>query len=139
MSIYWVIKLLGKRHLDRTIGWLFPVVDKRVICRSPNGHIRLQVLICGHKQYRYHPDWHDVRNETKFHHLYEFENCCRRCAGKQKRYPVNRVDAAKVLATAIDLMEKTYIRVGNESYEKANGSYGLTTLRISMCRFNQTS
>jgi DNA topoisomerase-1 len=26
-------------------------------------------------------------------------------------------------------MEKTYIRVGNNEYEKANGSYGLTTLK----------
>ena len=35
----------------------------------------------------------------------------------------------KVLATVISLMERTYIRVGNNEYEKTNGSYGLTTLK----------
>jgi len=35
----------------------------------------------------------------------------------------------KVLAIMISLMEQTYIRVGNKSYEKLYGSYGLTTLK----------
>jgi len=35
----------------------------------------------------------------------------------------------KVLATVISLMEHTYIRIGNEAYEKLYGSYGLTTLK----------
>ena len=34
-----------------------------------------------------------------------------------------------MLAAAIDLMEKTYIRIGSEAYEKENKSYGLTTLK----------
>jgi DNA topoisomerase-1 len=34
-----------------------------------------------------------------------------------------------VIATVISLLEKTYIRIGNASYEKENGSYGLTTLK----------
>jgi DNA topoisomerase-1 len=33
-----------------------------------------------------------------------------------------------VLATAVRLLERTVIRVGNEEYRRANGSYGLTTL-----------
>ena len=36
---------------------------------------------------------------------------------------------AKVLATVISLMERTYIRIGNYGYEKMYGSYGLTTLK----------
>ena len=35
----------------------------------------------------------------------------------------------KVLATIVDLLEKTLIRVGNQDYAKSNNSYGLTTLR----------
>jgi DNA topoisomerase I len=35
----------------------------------------------------------------------------------------------KVLAMAVSLMERTFIRVGNEDYEKEYGSYGLTTLK----------
>jgi DNA topoisomerase-1 len=34
-----------------------------------------------------------------------------------------------VLATVVDLLETTLIRVGNDSYAKENKSYGLTTLR----------
>src|SRR5215203_4271130 len=35
----------------------------------------------------------------------------------------------KVLATVVNLLEMTLIRVGNEDYAKQNKSYGLTTLR----------
>lgn len=34
----------------------------------------------------------------------------------------------KVVATVITIMDKTQIRIGNSSYAKANGSYGVTTL-----------
>src|SRR5262249_50257256 len=36
---------------------------------------------------------------------------------------------ARVLATVVRLLETTLIRVGNEEYARANGSFGLTTLR----------
>jgi DNA topoisomerase-1 len=36
---------------------------------------------------------------------------------------------AKVLAAVVRLLATTLIRVGNESYARANGSFGLTTLR----------
>jgi DNA topoisomerase-1 len=35
----------------------------------------------------------------------------------------------KVLATVVNLLDTTLIRVGSEDYAKDNGSYGLTTLR----------
>jgi DNA topoisomerase-1 len=35
----------------------------------------------------------------------------------------------KVLATMVALLDRTFVRVGDERYRKANGSYGLTTLR----------
>ncbi|RYE53910.1 MAG: DNA topoisomerase IB, partial [Sphingobacteriales bacterium] len=35
----------------------------------------------------------------------------------------------KVLATLLSVMERTYIRIGNNGYEKLYGSYGLTTLK----------
>jgi DNA topoisomerase-1 len=35
----------------------------------------------------------------------------------------------RVLATAVRLLEETFMRVGNEEYARANGSFGLTTLR----------
>ena len=35
----------------------------------------------------------------------------------------------KILATAVRLLETTFMRVGNEAYARENGSFGLTTLR----------
>ena len=35
----------------------------------------------------------------------------------------------KVVAAIVSLLEKTFIRIGNESYARENGSFGLTTLR----------
>jgi len=45
----------------------------------------------------------------------------------------------KVLATVVALMERTNIRIGNGSYEKANGSYGITTLKDRHVKINGTS
>ena len=35
----------------------------------------------------------------------------------------------KVLATVVQLLERTFIRIGNEEYAKENKSFGLTTMR----------
>lgn len=45
----------------------------------------------------------------------------------------------KILATAISLMERTYIRIGNSEYEKTNGSYGLTTLKDQHVKIDGTT
>ena len=42
----------------------------------------------------------------------------------------------KVLATIVSLMERTYIRIGNDDYEKKYGSYGLTTLKDNHVKVN---
>ena len=125
-------KLKDKDHLDRIKKLAIPPSWTNVwICPSPEGHIQATGYdLRKRKQYRYHPRWSSFRHETKFHHLYEFG----------KRLPILRrkiskdiksknLTQQKVLAAAIDLMEKTYIRIGNETYEKQNGSYGLTTLK----------
>ncbi len=39
------------------------------------------------------------------------------------------LDKKRVLATIVWLLEHTFIRIGNEEYQKENDSYGLTTLR----------
>jgi DNA topoisomerase-1 len=42
----------------------------------------------------------------------------------------------KVIATVISLMERTYIRIGNEDYEKLYGSHGMTTLKDKHVKIN---
>jgi len=101
------------------------------ICAFPNGHIQATGLdLNKRKQYRYHADWNLLRNETKFHRLYEFGKTLPLLRKKiEKDINHKELTADKVLATAIRVMEQTYIRVGNNDYEKLYGSYGLTTLK----------
>ena len=101
------------------------------ICPNDRGHIQATGLdLRKRKQYRYHPLWNSLRNETKFHRLYEFGKVLPHLRAKVRDdLALKGLPQEKVLATVISLMERTLIRVGNEEYEKANGSYGLTTLK----------
>ncbi|WP_431210535.1 DNA topoisomerase IB [Puia sp. P3] len=117
------------------------------ICPAANGHIQATGLdLRGRKQYRYHAKWNSLRTETKFHRLYEFGKALpllrKKIDADMRQKEVNQdgqkegsgdrqqaLSRDRVLATVLSLMERTYIRVGNNEYEKANGSYGLTTLK----------
>lgn len=125
-------QVTDERTLERIRKLVIPPSWKDVwICRSPNGHIQATGLdLKNRKQYRYHEKWNSLRNETKFHRLYEFGKTLPKLRKKVKRdIGVKDLNKEKVLATVIDLMDKTYIRIGSNGYEKANGSYGLTTLK----------
>ncbi|HUM64433.1 MAG TPA: DNA topoisomerase IB [Chitinophagaceae bacterium] len=101
------------------------------ICPKANGHIQATGIdMNGRKQYRYHPDWNKCRQDTKFHRLIEFGKALPKLR-RQIRRDMNAagLTESKVLATVINLAEKTYIRVGNNGYEKMYGSYGLTTMK----------
>jgi len=101
------------------------------ICPAPNGHIQATGLdLRRRKQYRYHPLWNSLRNETKFHRLYEFGKALPLLRERMEAdLRMRELTREKVLATVLGLMERTYIRVGNNEYEKTNGSYGLTTMK----------
>jgi len=101
------------------------------ICALPNGHIQAVGRDArGRKQYRYHPRWREVRDETKYARLAAFARALPRIR-RRRHQDVRRagLPREKVLATVIGLLETTLIRVGNEEYARQNGSYGLTTLR----------
>lgn len=122
----------NQQHLERIRKLAIPPSWKNVwICRSASGHIQATgVDLKNRKQYRYHARWNDLRNETKFHRLYEFGKKLPRLRKKIKKDIATKpLSREKVLATVIDLMDKTYIRIGNNGYEKMNGSYGITTLK----------
>jgi DNA topoisomerase-1 len=101
------------------------------ICPDPNGHIQATGRDArGRKQYRYHPRWREVRDETKFGRMLAFSEVLpairKRVEADLARPGLSR---EKVLATVVRLLECTGIRVGNDEYAKANRSFGLTTLR----------
>jgi len=124
--------LKDKLQLERIRKLAIPPSWSEVwICHNPAGHIQATGLdLNKRKQYRYHAKWNSLRGETKFHRLYEFGKSLPRIRKKiRKDMAGAELTDNKVLATAINLMEKTYIRVGNNEYEKLYGSYGLTTLK----------
>jgi DNA topoisomerase-1 len=124
--------LRSKRELERIKKLAIPPSWSDVwICTDEAGHIQATGFDLRHrKQYRYHPLWTALRNETKFHRLYEFGKALPTLRLKLEE-DLNRKDLCeeRVIATVIALMERTYIRVGNDGYEKLYGSYGLTTLK----------
>ena len=101
------------------------------ICPSANGHIQATGRDArGRKQYRYHERWREVRDENKFERLAQFAKALpdmrRRVAQDLKLTGLPR---RKVLATIVRLLERTFIRIGNEEYARENKSFGLTTLK----------
>lgn len=121
-----------KDILERIRKLVIPPAWQQVwICPVANGHIQVTGLdVRGRKQYRYHPLWSALRDETKFHRLYEFGKALPKIRARIEE-DLRKKDLCqeKVLALVVALMERTYIRVGNSGYEKLYGSYGLTTLK----------
>jgi len=101
------------------------------ICSSPDGHIQaIGRDARGRKQYRYHPRWREVRDETKYARMLRFARALPRIRARVETDLARRgLPREKVLATIVRLLETTRVRVGNEEYARANGSFGLTTLR----------
>lgn len=106
------------------------------ICPIPNGHLQATGRDArGRKQYRYHKRWREVRDETKYGRMIAFAQAL---PGIRKRIEADLARGGlpreKVLATVVQLLETTAIRVGNDEYAKDNGSFGLTTLRNKHAR-----
>ena len=124
--------LKEKAEIERIRKLAIPPAWTNVwICANENGHIQATGFdLRGRKQYRYHTMWNTLRNETKFHRLYEFGKVLPSVRLKlEEDLAKKELTEEKVLATVVSLMERTYIRIGNEDYEKMYGSYGLTTLK----------
>jgi DNA topoisomerase-1 len=84
----------------------------------------------GRKQYRYHPEYRRVRDETKFGRMLAFGAALPQIRKRVRHdLKVAGLPKEKVLATVVRLLETTGMRVGNEEYVKQNDSYGLTTLK----------
>jgi len=108
-----------------------PAYTEVWICPSPNGHIQATGRDDrGRKQYRYHDRWREVRDENKYEKMLIFARALPRIRRRVKRDLKRRgLPREKVLATVVQLLERTFIRVGNEEYAKENKSFGLTTMR----------
>ena len=101
------------------------------ICPRPNGHIQATGRDAkGRKQYRYHPRWREVRDATKYDRMIAFGEALP-LIRKQTSHDMSLpgFPYEKVVATVVQLLDATLIRVGNEEYARENNTFGLTTLR----------
>lgn len=103
-----------------------------------NGHLQVTGTDAkGRKQYRYHPYWNKIRNQSKFFKLRRFANALPTIR-QQVEKDLNRkgLPYEKVVALVVKLIEMTNIRIGNDAYKKLYGSFGLTTLRDKHVKFD---
>ncbi len=125
-------KITNKKSIDRFKRLVIPPAWTDVrITHLENGH--LQVVgrdEKNRKQYRYHPNWSELRNQTKFLKMGVFGKALPKIRKQiEKDLQLRTMTKRKCLALVIRLMEETHIRIGNDYYAKRNKSYGLSTLR----------
>jgi DNA topoisomerase-1 len=113
-----------------------PAWEQVWICPRDDGHLQATGRDArGRKQYRYHPRWREVRDETKYGRVVAFARALPRMRRRVRRdLALPGMPREKVLAAIVRLLETTFMRVGNEEYARQNESYGLTTLRERQVR-----
>ncbi|MEP6686054.1 MAG: DNA topoisomerase IB [Verrucomicrobiota bacterium] len=101
------------------------------ICPSPNGHLQATGRDARRrKQYRYHERWRAERDENKYSRMIIFADMLAKIRSRVRKDMAQAgLPREKVLATVVELLERTFIRVGNEEYARENKSFGLTTMR----------
>lgn len=118
--------------LDRIRSLVIPPAWTDVwIAADPRSHVQATGRDArGRKQYRYHPRYREHQDEAKFQLLEPFGAALptlRKRVDADLRRP--GLPRERVVAVVVALLERTLTRVGNEEYARANGSFGLTTLR----------
>ena len=101
------------------------------ICAAADGHIQATGRDAkGRKQYKYHAEYREAREQSKYEHLFAFAAALPTIrATVAEHMSLRGLPREKVLATVVHLLETTLIRVGNDEYARNNQSYGLTTLK----------
>src|SRR5689334_5711862 len=101
------------------------------ICPSPNCHIQATGRDARRrKQYLYHERWREIRDENKFDRMIAFGKALPKIRKRvEKDLKLSGLPRNRVLATVVQLLERTFIRIGNEEYARENKSFGLTTMK----------
>jgi DNA topoisomerase-1 len=101
------------------------------ICPYPMGHIQATGIdAAGRKQYLYHPKWRERQDEKKFDAMVRFAQALPDMRAQVERDLAGEgVTRTRVLAAALRLLDRGFLRIGGESYAEDNESYGLATMR----------
>ena len=108
------------------------------ICPLANGHIQATGRDDrGRKQYRYHERWRAIRDENKYDRILSFGAALPKIRRRvQADLQLPGLKREKILATVVELLQRTFIRVGNEEYARQNKSFGLTTMKDRHVKVN---
>lgn len=125
-------RITNPKTIERINRLAIPPAWKDVwICPAANGHLQATGIDeKGRKQYIYHEDWVKITQQNKFSKMIDF-GLSLPAIRRKVAHDMNVVglEKRKILATVVWLLEHTFIRIGNEEYQKENNSFGLTTLR----------
>ena len=125
-------KVTDKDLINRVEAFVIPPAWNEVkIATNPKAKIQVEGRdASGKKQYIYSQKHIATQHAAKFDRTVQFALKLPTIRRRVKRDLRRRkFDKDKILACTVSLMDKTYLRVGNEKYAKKNASYGLTTLR----------
>jgi len=104
----------------------------REVRYAPDPSLHLQAVgidAAGRLQYRYHADWEKVREQRKAHRLAKLVGALPRIRRHVTKHLASDAPSREfALAAVIELIARTAIRPGNESYARLNGTRGATTL-----------
>src|SRR5437763_12187846 len=104
----------------------------RQVRYAPDPSSHLQAVgrdAAGRLQYRYHADWEKVREQRKAHRLAKLVGALPRIRRHVTKHLASDEPTRELaLAAVIELIARTAIRPGNESYARLNRTRGATTL-----------
>ena len=114
-----------------------PAYEEVWICTNPRAHLQATGRDARkRKQYRYHPQWREVRDGVKFERMVDFGAALPRLRLRLRHdLALPGMPREKVLAVLVSLLDATRVRIGNAAYARDNNSFGLTTLRNRHVQF----
>lgn len=100
------------------------------ICPTSTGHLQASGDDeRGRRQYIYHPLYRAERDASKFSRLKDFAAALPRIRRRVARdLRLDGLPRKKVLAAIVRLLDRSYVRIGNDKYALEYDSYGITTM-----------
>ena len=122
-------------ELERIAGLAIPPAWRDVwIATDPSAHLQATGIDArGRKQYRYHVQWRQDRDELKFHDMEAFGHAqpALRELISQQLGGGGGMGHSRILALSLRLLDVGLFRVGSDRYARENHHYGLTTLQMT--------
>lgn len=125
-------RITGRDEIDRLNRIaLPPAYTDAWFCPKDCGHLLATGIDArGRKQYRYNPEFRTRQEAEKFDGCVDFGRLLPKVRKRVAKDLAKRsLTRERAVASVVRLLDLGAIRVGNESYAKANKSFGATTLR----------